>query len=72
MIPSFVREEYIAHPFCTHDNALNSLSRIENLVTGSQMAFPDAVSMKFQIRTRLESSGLRFEDAITVKYEPIL
>ena len=71
MITSFVREEYIAYPFCAHDDALDSLSRIADIETGSQMAVPDAVSMEFQIRAQLESRGLKFEDTILVEYEPI-
>lgn len=71
MITSFVIEEYNAYPFCAHDDALDSLSRIADQETSSQMAFPDAVSIEFQIRAQVESRGLRFEDAFTVEYEPI-
>lgn len=71
MITSFVRDEYIAYPFCAHDDALDSLSRIADQETGSQMAFPDAVSMEFQIRLQMESKGLRFKDVIVAEYEPI-
>jgi predicted TIM-barrel enzyme len=71
MMTSFIREEYIAYPFCAHDDALDSLSRIADLETGTQMAFPDPVSIEHQIRLQLESRGLQFEDAISAEYEPI-
>jgi hypothetical protein len=35
------------------------------------MTFPDAMSIEEQIRAQLESRGMKFEDAITVEYEPI-
>nr|WP_321298347.1 hypothetical protein [uncultured Sphaerochaeta sp.] len=71
MMSSFIREEYIPYPFCAHDDALDSLSRIADTETGSQMVFPDPVSVENQIRSMLEGRGLRFEDAIPVSYEPI-
>jgi len=71
ILTSFVREEYHAYPFCAHDDSLDSLSRIADGDTGSQMTFPDAVSMDNQIRMQLESRGLKFEDAIVAQYEPI-
>ena len=71
MMTSFIREEYIAYPFCAHDDALDSLSRIADTETGTQMSFPDPVSIEHQIRLQLESRGLQFEDALPVEYEPI-
>jgi predicted phage terminase large subunit-like protein len=71
MLTSFIREEYNAYPFSAHDDALDSLSRIADIETGSQMAFPDGLSMEEQIRAQLESRGFKFEDAIPVEYEPI-
>jgi predicted phage terminase large subunit-like protein len=71
MMTSFINQEYRAYPFCAHDDALDSLSRIADAETGGQMTFPDAMSIEEQIRAQLESRGMRFEDAITVDYEPI-
>ncbi len=71
MMTSFINQEYRAYPFCAHDDALDSLSRIADAETGGQMTFPDAMSIEEQIRAQLESRGMKFEDAITVEYEPI-
>lgn len=71
MISSFIREEYILYPFCAHDDALDSLSRMADTDTGSQMVFPDPVYVEYQIRSMLEGRGMRFDDAIIDNYEPI-
>lgn len=66
-----VREEYLAYPFCAHDDGLDSLSRIADSTTGIELAFPDEVSMEIFQRNFLENRGFKFEDAINVEYEPI-
>jgi len=71
MMTCNIYEKYRAYPFCAHDDALDSLSRIADAETGSQMVFPDPVSVGFQVRSMLEGRGLRFEDAIIADYEPI-
>lgn len=68
---SFILQEYMAYPFCAHDDGLDSLSRIADQETGDQMTFPDAVSMEQVIRRQLKGRGLKFEDAIVAEYEPI-
>lgn len=71
MMSAFILQEYMAYPFCAHDDALDSLSRIADGDTGIQMVFPDAVSMEHQVRSQLANMGLQFEDAIIAEYEPI-
>lgn len=71
MMTSLILQEYMAYPFCAHDDALDSLSRIADGDTGTQMTFPDAVSVEKQIRSHMERMGLVFEDAIIAEYEPI-
>lgn len=71
MLSSWVREEYLAYPFCAHDDGLDSLSRIADNTTGLELAFPDEISMEILQRNLLENRGFKFDDAIQIDYEPL-
>jgi predicted phage terminase large subunit-like protein len=71
MLTSFVNEEYLAYPFCAHDDALDSLSRIADSETGTQMTFPDEISAEEQQRLLFEKKGYSLSNGIPAVYEPI-
>jgi len=71
ILSSWVRDEFLAYPFCAHDDGLDSLSRIADYTIGIELAFPDEVSIEILQRNLLENRGFWFEDITQVEYEPI-
>lgn len=54
----FIRDEYLAFPFCQHDDMIDALARITDDVIGPMMIFPDPISVMSVIE---ESMGFRVD-----------
>ena len=71
MIKTFVEEEYSMYPLASHDDGLDSLSRIADKETGQNMYFPDMLELQQKERMMLEERGFKFRDVEDAKYSAL-
>jgi len=68
LVQAFIRDEYLAFPFCIHDDMLDALARIADPEVSAQMIFPDPVSIMSVIE---QTMGFRMEENESVMdYDP--
>jgi phage terminase large subunit-like protein len=53
VIEEFILEEYLAYPFCSHDDMLDALSKLTDEQVIPFLSFPDPVSAEELLRQRL-------------------
>lgn len=65
----FIRDEFLAFPFCIHDDMLDGLARISDPVVSPQMIFPDPISTLSVIE---EAMGFRnYDNESLEEYDPL-
>lgn len=64
----FIRDEYLAFPFCAHDDMIDSLARITDKTVGGMMIPPDPITVMSVIE---ESMGFRVAQNDMESYDPL-
>lgn len=53
LMEQFINDEYLAYPFCSHDDMLDALSKLTDLQVAPMLSFPDVVTAEELLRRRL-------------------
>jgi len=57
VVGQFILEEYLAYPYCAHDDALDALSKLCDDQVAPFLSFPDLLSAEELLRIRLAGKG---------------
>jgi len=63
VVQQFINDEYLAYPYCSHDDAMDALAKIIDEQVAPFLTFPEPVTAENLLRNRLQGGS-------TPKYEP--